>query len=104
MFLEWANGASTEFSIDWNKVGKPVKKHRQNDNESRVSLREGMKNMLQKMSSKDSEDSFDGSMNISDSKQWVNYPISPEKFVTARISNHIALGENLLEIVYQGEK
>ncbi len=80
-----------------------MKKHRQNDNVSRVSLRDGMKNMLQKMSSKDSEDSFDENMNVTDNKRLVSYPISPDKFVTARISNHIAFGENLLEIVYQGE-
>ena len=34
---------------------------------------------------------------------WVDEPLTPEKFVTDTVGNHIGFGENLLEIVYPGK-
>ncbi len=66
-----------------------------------------MKKFRIKSSSNDA-DTSNGSDVTKESKmpgsnnQWVDEPLTPEKFVTDTVGNHIGFGENLLEIVYPG--
>lgn len=93
-FTEWANGGSVE--VDWNTVGKPSTK-----NEDEHSTTSVLKNVMRKVSSNRSFAKDDASGEISHPS--VSEPLTPEKYVTETIANHIGFGENLLEIVYPGK-
>ena len=101
LLIEWANGASVD--VDWNKIGKVAKRYtrvnesRYDDNQSR-NLRQNMMNILSKVSSK-----YTGKESEINIPSWTDEPLTPEKFVTETIDNHISFGENLLEIVYPGK-
>jgi hypothetical protein len=96
--------------VDWNKVGKPSRRHSHHNenscNESRgTTLRQSMMNILRKVKSQDFSVTEDPPEEIKSpvSNPWADEPLTPEKFVTDTVYNHIGFGENLLEIVYPGE-
>jgi len=101
---EWANGASVELCVDWNKVAKPFKHHSNNDqncckSESSSNLRESMMNILRRVSTKNENYDLDQKKEPI-RNPWADEAPTPEKFVTDMIDSHISFGENLLEIVY----
>lgn len=108
MKKEWANNASIDMFVDWNKIRNIPKENNLSDNSYRNSHRarfqQGLKSILSKVSSRDSDDSFHDDFDLSDKNQWTDEAMSPIKFVTDSIDNHIGFGENLLELVYPGKR
>lgn len=98
---EWANGASVALCVDWNKVGNQLNQSNMDKIDRRAKLRDTMRNILSKVKSVDSDEESGIHADVTDTP-WSGEPLSPEKFVTEAIGNHIGFGENLLEIVYPG--
>eukprot|EP00551_Chaetoceros_affinis_P007768 CAMPEP_0203671310 /NCGR_PEP_ID=MMETSP0090-20130426/7133_1 /ASSEMBLY_ACC=CAM_ASM_001088 /TAXON_ID=426623 /ORGANISM="Chaetoceros affinis, Strain CCMP159" /LENGTH=1131 /DNA_ID=CAMNT_0050536351 /DNA_START=81 /DNA_END=3473 /DNA_ORIENTATION=+ len=99
---EWANGASVE--LDWNKVGKPSKHGSYINEGDQVTTLQSMMKKLRGLSSKEIDTSIDSDTTKDNkmigSNHLLDGPLTPEKFVTPTVGNHIGFGENLLEIVY----